>query len=107
MVWKIENVPIRSNKKTKIWVEQTFQVSTKKLVITGAWFKNEDLKLTGSHAVDLDAIKTDGRPHAVAITLDNKLECVPFDEQQLVYLAHLAFVYPETETIRLLNFLEE
>lgn len=107
MVWKVENIPIKSRKDTKIWVNQNFVVTTKLLVITGAWFKGEGLELTGSHVVDLDAIKLDGRTHVVAITLDYKLEVKAFDEQQPVYLAHLAFIYPDTDTIKILKFEQE
>jgi len=121
-MWEIKKVKIRSNKK-KIWVDQEFALPSKAFVINRFWHKGKEIKelravkaiktLKASHKipsaikVDLDKIEEDGRPHVIAITLDHKLEIVPFDEQKPVYLAHLAFIYPKEKRIEILDFVEE
>ena len=106
MTWKVESVPIKS-KENKVWFDQEFDINSKHVRIEKNLFRGESLKLEGSHTVSLDTIKADGRPHCVMVTLENKLVVASEEELTGEYLAHLAFIYPADETIRVLKFIPE
>jgi len=107
MVWKTNRVLTKSNKVDKVWADIDFDIPNKRAKIA-KFLHGSTEKITNlTRSVDIAAIKTDGRVWVIAVNLDYTIDIVPFDQQKPEYLAHLAFIDPNSETINLLQFTEE